>query len=347
MTKCINDPKSICDPKHPSPKGLGYRASFEDVGTKMKGRDGNMWIVVLVSGKIKRWKLYDQTKKNSLKTKKNTKEKLESGSCKNFVLFLTKQRKLIAGLKTRPGYFRPWISYNYFSPKEVKIRKTYKLYNKHPRQMKREYCGDKQIINKSTIKIKHIGKKYFIQDNTHIPFLVCINRARNNEIMIYKMKKDTYKPDDFRDRYSTKYSYLYSEEVYKIKKPTKIFIGKSLKNEITFSSDTYGKRYDGNTILVEIGTNEYIFIGKRIYYFKAKTEIVEFNAPITHNEVAMPYAIDQTGNYYLFVENVIVKYPSSKLLGKVEPYSVYYKKKRGKELQIESISGKKMIHDKI
>jgi hypothetical protein len=52
---CINDPKSICDPKHPSPKGHGYRASFEEVGTKMKGRDGNMWIIALIGGKTKRW----------------------------------------------------------------------------------------------------------------------------------------------------------------------------------------------------------------------------------------------------------------------------------------------------
>ena len=45
MPKCFNDSKKSFTGKEPSPKGFGYSASAESTGKKMKGKDGNMWIV--------------------------------------------------------------------------------------------------------------------------------------------------------------------------------------------------------------------------------------------------------------------------------------------------------------
>jgi hypothetical protein len=58
MPKCINDASSSFKGTEPSPKGLGYCAHAEKVGSKMKGKNGKMWIIQLVAGKTKRWVPY-------------------------------------------------------------------------------------------------------------------------------------------------------------------------------------------------------------------------------------------------------------------------------------------------
>jgi hypothetical protein len=44
MPHCKNNHKKTYIGDEPSPKGLGYCASGEKEGTKMKGKDGNIWI---------------------------------------------------------------------------------------------------------------------------------------------------------------------------------------------------------------------------------------------------------------------------------------------------------------
>ena len=44
MPICKNNPKKKYTGQEPSPKGLGFCASGEKEGTKMKGKDGNLWI---------------------------------------------------------------------------------------------------------------------------------------------------------------------------------------------------------------------------------------------------------------------------------------------------------------
>lgn len=58
MPVCINSKESIYKGTEPSPKGLGYCAHGEYVDTKMKGLDGNMWIVKDYNG-INRWVKYN------------------------------------------------------------------------------------------------------------------------------------------------------------------------------------------------------------------------------------------------------------------------------------------------
>ena len=44
MPTCKNNSKKTYNGNEPSPKGLGFCASSEKEGTKMKGNDGNIWI---------------------------------------------------------------------------------------------------------------------------------------------------------------------------------------------------------------------------------------------------------------------------------------------------------------
>ena len=59
MQKCKNDPERTYKGNEPSPKGLGYCAHAEKLGSKKKGNDGNIWIVNTVNGS-KRWVKYSK-----------------------------------------------------------------------------------------------------------------------------------------------------------------------------------------------------------------------------------------------------------------------------------------------
>lgn len=79
MPKCKNDKTREYKGTEPSPKGLGYCAHVEKIGTKKKGLDGNMWIVKKISSGSKRWSKYSKSRPNieklkSKKLKKNLKD---------------------------------------------------------------------------------------------------------------------------------------------------------------------------------------------------------------------------------------------------------------------------------
>lgn len=58
MSICKNNPNKKFIGNEPSPKGLGFCASGEKEGTKMKGKDGNIWIK-----KNNKWVKYINLKK--------------------------------------------------------------------------------------------------------------------------------------------------------------------------------------------------------------------------------------------------------------------------------------------
>jgi hypothetical protein len=55
MLFCIKNQKKKYKGNEPSPKGLGYCAHCEEIGTIKNGLDGNLWIVVKNNKNIKRW----------------------------------------------------------------------------------------------------------------------------------------------------------------------------------------------------------------------------------------------------------------------------------------------------
>lgn len=79
MPKCKNDDKKTYIGTEPSPKGRGWCAHAEKIGTIKKGLDGFMWVIIRTVNNIKRWKRvifvknYNRLKKN--KSKKNKSDK--------------------------------------------------------------------------------------------------------------------------------------------------------------------------------------------------------------------------------------------------------------------------------
>lgn len=81
----------------------------------------------------------------------------------------------------------------------------------------------------------------------------------------------------------------------------RVFVGTSAIEKNIYVDYT-GLRYDGNTILLQLNNNKYIYVCSTIYSFTSKNTIIEYVSPISNNEVPCPYAMDVDGRMYL-VEN--------------------------------------------
>jgi len=69
MPKCKNDPTSSYVGLEPSPKGFGYCAHAELIGTIRKGKDNEWWIVSSSQNGTKRWVKYNPNNKTKSKIK--------------------------------------------------------------------------------------------------------------------------------------------------------------------------------------------------------------------------------------------------------------------------------------
>ena len=107
--------------------------------------------------------------------------------------------------------------------------------------------------------------------------------------------------------------------------PRKVFVGLSPKNEMTKFSGGYGRKFDGNSILVNTENNNYVYIGSEIFSFNSLSEIVEYVSPVGNNDVPYPYTVDVQGNIYLMLEKVILLNGMEKLVGE-DPYQYYYER---------------------
>ncbi len=141
----------------------------------------------------------------------------------------------------------------------------------------------------SILKKYHNYVYYLIHDNMTRPFCVFIDE-KHNEVHIYKNKKED---DDLKN---------YSEFIITYK-PLNIFIGKSPLIPMTLFSQGHGPNFDGNSILLEMDKNKYIFIGSCIYSFTTKHKIISFISPVGNNDVPYPYAIDNKNNFYFLLES--------------------------------------------
>ena len=153
-------------------------------------------------------------------------------------------------------------------------------------------------------KAKHLKsttKTYFIHDNYARPFKVEI---KGNIVNIFsKVNENDY-------QLLTSFT------------PQKIFIGKSPKNPMTLYSGGFGKKFDGNSILLHLDSDIYVYIGENIFSFHSLFPIKYYVSPVGNNDVPYPYAIDSNNNYYLLIEQVILSHLPKKYESTV--YDYYY-----------------------
>jgi len=60
MPTCVNDSSKLYTGNEPSPKGIGYCAGSEFVGTKKEGKDNNIWVVITKKNGLNKWKISEK-----------------------------------------------------------------------------------------------------------------------------------------------------------------------------------------------------------------------------------------------------------------------------------------------
>jgi hypothetical protein len=158
-------------------------------------------------------------------------------------------------------------------------------------------------------KTKKAQKTYYTHDNGGRPFTVSIT---GNTVSIYKLLEND--SNDNKPKYTKKPILTYQVQNY--------FIGNSPKCDMTLFSGGYGSKFDGNSILLHMNDNNYIYIGEKIYSFTSNAEIVKYISPVGNSDVPYPYAIDSNNSLYLMIEYVILgEYNTDKY---DNPYDQYY-----------------------
>lgn len=162
---------------------------------------------------------------------------------------------------------------------------------------------------------------YYIHDNGGRPFKVVINKGF---VRIYRMVEinDT---DEDENEHENKYE-NFPILIFESQKNS-IYIGKSPMIEMTKFRCSYGPEFDGNSILVHLGDNTYVYIGDRIFSFKSLAPIVNFVSPVGNSDVPYPYAIDSSENIYLLIEGIVIKKNTNteKQIKEYDnPYAYYY-----------------------
>ena len=167
------------------------------------------------------------------------------------------------------------------------------------------------------------------QINNNIEYFTHHNRARPYKVVISRVpiSKDTYSTHvniyKSLDETQENYNYL----VFDIS-PQQIFIGKSVKSKTTEFSGGYGDEFDGNSILLKVSDTTYIYVGENIKLFHTIHPIISYHSPVGNNDVPYPYVIDSSNNYYLIIEDVIIKSTPELqkiLLDDELPYDYYYR----------------------
>ena len=107
---------------------------------------------------------------------------------------------------------------------------------------------------------------------------------------------------------------------------------------MTLFSGGFGRRYLGNSILLQVSKNKYIFIGYKIYSFLTNVQIVKFVSPVGNSTVPYPYAINSKGYYYFMLANKSIDVAIVPRGFKNDPYDYYYS-------NTKNIIGRKKIRE--
>lgn len=156
----------------------------------------------------------------------------------------------------------------------------------------------------ATMKKTKGMKTYTIHDNGGKPFLV---GDFGGKVVVYKQD---YNED--MEEYTLGKKLL--EIGYK-----KIFVGDNTLEQEGYEPKGEGK---GNSILLQLSKNKYMFIGWKIETFATPDgdEILRYYSPIGNNDVPYPYAIGKKYTY-LMIENV---YLPNEVLEMYDVYGHYY-----------------------
>jgi hypothetical protein len=343
MPKCKNDNERTYLGTEPSPKGFGWCAHKEKIGVKRKGKDGNMWIIKEVKNGSKRWIKFTKDIKslNDTKSTNNNVRMIDNKNnkidCTKFVSYrkklstelIWKKKKIIYdylyGLDAGKKQIYKFISYNKFEKETTKISEGYRKFTMNKKIINQEYCGNMVYLDENNkeyleIKKKMKGyKKYMTLRNRWVPYLCYIKK---NNIYIYKKNIEQDIPYHLYYPYNTNQDWMYTKFV-KHYKCIKIFIGKD-----TGLSNFSEGGLDGNTILLQIEKNKYVFIEGIIYEFTTTDQIINYFSLVGNNEVPYPIALGKENVYFMKDDGMYIPrkyFPEKMIESEFEnAYSILY-----------------------
>lgn len=241
--------------------------------------------------------------------------------------------KSIVGLPAGDDRVYEFVEYNLRSKDATAIPDGFKKARAPSKYYKDSVCGTKKILlSRDTLRAPtHAGAQlYRTHDNGGRPFLVYVT---NTKVFAYTTPHKEYHIPDFlfdpyeqhaSERESTLASrWLYSKPVFEASYE-KVWIGKSVKNDVTEFGGGYGDDFDGNAILLKEThrKNSYVLIHSSITRFVADQEIVQFVSNVGNNDVPYPYAVDLNGHVYLLLNGVkMTSIPKNKTS---DPYEFFY-----------------------
>jgi len=247
----------------------------------------------------------------------------------------------IEGLQYRKGCIHMFAGFNTFRDEETKIPVGYRKKGIDRSWVKEFKCDVEktQLLkdNEIYIKIKksHAGyKRYFIFSGGDEVFVVYINKK--NRVSIYKKSDSHYVGEKNWSRKSLNNLWIYTELVAQYN-CTKVFIGKSplvsRPEKTGVTNVNSGSKFDGNSILLQLEKNKYVFVGNVVYEFAPynNDDIVKYYSPVGNNKVPYPVAIGKNCIYFM-LDKTYVFISSTKIFNtlsqedKVNLYSYYYGK---------------------
>lgn len=160
------------------------------------------------------------------------------------------------------------------------------------------------------------SKIYYPHDNGGRFYKVII---KTNSLTVMKLKK---KLKDDVSEYGKRVR-DFDREILKNIKFDNIFIG---KNTNKFGSSDTKNSCTGNSILVGIKDNNYMYIGTNIYLFKTDKPIIKFYSIVGRSDVVYSFAYSDN-KLYLLIESVYMNVDDWNK--KDDPYDLYYNKKSG------------------
>jgi hypothetical protein len=141
-----------------------------------------------------------------------------------------------------------------------------------------------------------------------------VAKESKSTVGIYKKCKEYYQlPDD--ERYSLEETPdLYTDLVKKYENVKKLFAGR----------DYSGLNKHGNTVLLELPNNRYVFIGEGIYEFTAPEKITKYYSLFGNNESPYPVALSKNYAYFMIDKEMIERDKFQTNVDWTDGYKWYY-----------------------
>ncbi len=144
-------------------------------------------------------------------------------------------------------------------------------------------------IRKGTQTRKVSGKRYEIHDNGGVPFYVYV-KPKEKQVTVTKTV------------YDANFDKIIDEKELFQKKYQDIFIGDNILHDPKYLPFGQGK---GNSILLQIKDNEYVYIGSEIYtFYTVKGDSIQsYHSPIGNNDFPYPVSVGKDNLYFMLSDD--------------------------------------------